>query len=112
MAQPAGYSKNLLNINPLWEKASAEPPLEWSRWAAILEMAVFAKDGVEVRNLLRAKPPLVEPLEPIYKVEITGETKAQRKNRDIRNQEKRVDWDNQVLKAREKGVLCNSFKFA
>ena len=65
MAQPAGYSKNPLNINPFWEKTSAEPPVEWSKWAAIVEMAVFAKDGVEVRNLLRAKPPLVEPPEPI-----------------------------------------------
>ena len=53
MAQPAGYSKNLLNINPFWEKASSEPPLEWSKWAAIFEMAVFAKDGIEVRNLQR-----------------------------------------------------------
>ena len=83
MAQPAGYSKNPLNINPFWVKASAEPPLGWSKWAAILEMAVIAKDGIEVRNLLRAKPPLVEPTEPIYEVEIISETEAQRKNRDI-----------------------------
>ena len=80
MAQPAGYSKNPLNINPFWEKASAEPPLEWSKWAAILEMAVFAKDGNEKWNLLRARPTLVEPAEPVYEVEITGETEAQRKN--------------------------------
>ena len=46
-------------------------------------MAVFAKDGIEVRNLLRTKPPLVEPSEPIYEFEITGETEAQRKNRDV-----------------------------
>ena len=31
MAQPAGYSKNLLNTNPFWERASAEPPLEWTK---------------------------------------------------------------------------------
>ena len=111
MAQPAGYSKNPLNINPFWEKASAEPPLEWSKRAAILEMAVFAKDGIEVRKLLRTKPPLVEPSEPIYEVEITGETEAQRKNRDVQNQEKRVGWENHMIKAREKGVLCNSFRW-
>ena len=81
MAQPPGYSKNPLNINPFLEKASAEPPLEWSNWAAIFEMAVFAKDGIEVRNLQRKKPPLVEPTEPIYEVEINGETEAQTKNR-------------------------------
>ena len=109
MVQPAGFSKNPLNINPLWEKASAEPPLEWSKWAAIVEKAVFAKDGIEVRKLQRTKPPLVDPTEPIYELEITGETEEQKKNREVRNQETRIGWKNHVLKAREKGVLCNFF---
>ena len=64
MAQSALYSKNPLNINPFWEKNSSEPPLEWSKWAAIFEMALFVKDGIEVRNLQRNK--LVELIEPIY----------------------------------------------
>ena len=80
MAQPAGYSKNPLNTRRFWEKASSEPPLEWSKWAAIFEMAVFATKGIEVRNLQRNRPPLVEPTEPIYEVKINGETDAQRKN--------------------------------
>ena len=111
MAQSAGYSKNPLNNNPFWERTSAEPPLEWSKWAAILEMAVFAKDGIEIRNLLRARPTLVELAEPVYEIEIMGETEAQRKNRELRNQEKRVGWENYVIKAREKGVLCNSYRW-
>ena len=74
-------------------------------------MAVFAKDGIEIRNLLRARPTLVEPSEPVYELEITGETEAQRKNREVRNQEKRVDWENHVIKAREKVVLCISYRW-
>ena len=74
-------------------------------------MAVFAKDGVEIRNLLRRRPQLVEPSEPVYEVEITVETEAQKKNRELPNQEKRVGWENHVIKAREKGVLCNSFRW-
>ena len=42
MVQPPGFSKKSPNINPFWGRASAEPPLEWTKWAAILEMAVFA----------------------------------------------------------------------
>ena len=53
MAQSARYSNNPLNINPFWGKASAEPPLEWSKRAAIFELAVFAKDGIEVGNFQR-----------------------------------------------------------
>ena len=111
MAQPPGFSNNPLNINPFRERALAEPPLEWTKWAAILEMAVFANDGIEIRNLLRSKPPPAEPSEQIYEVDIPGETKAQKKNPNIHNQKKRVGWENHVIKAREKGVLCNSFKW-
>ena len=79
MAQPAGYSKTALNIYPFWEKMSVEPLLEWSKWAAILEMAVFTKNGIEVRNLLRARPSLVKPSELIYEVEITAKQGHRRK---------------------------------
>ena len=65
-------------------------------------MAVFAKDGIEIRNLLRARPTLVEPAEPVYELEITGETEAQRKNHKVSNQEKRVGLENHVIKARRK----------
>ena len=111
MAQPAGCSKNPLKFNPFWERASAEPPLEWTKWAAIMEMAVFAKDGIEIRNVLRARPTLVEPAEPEYELERQGETDSQRKNRQVRNQEKRIGWENHVIKARGKGVLCNSYRW-
>ena len=77
-------------------------------------MAVFTKNGFEVRNLQRNKPPLVEPTEPepIHEVEINGEIDAQKKNREVRNQEKRIiGWENHVVKAQEKGVLCNSFRW-
>ena len=50
MAQPAEYSKNPLNTDPFWEKASAESPLEWSKWAAIYEMTVFVKGGIEEKK--------------------------------------------------------------
>ena len=61
-----------MNVNHFWEKAPAESPLDWSKWAAILEMAIFAKDGIEVRNLLRTKPPIIEPAEPIYEAKENG----------------------------------------
>ena len=90
---------------------SVEPPLEWSMWAAILEIAVFAKVGIEILNLLRARPTLVEPTEPVYELEKTGNTEAQRKNREVRIQEKRSGWENHVIKARQKGLLCNSYRW-
>ena len=72
-------------------------------------MADLSKDGIKVRKLLRTKPPLIEPADPIYEVKITVEMEAQKKKHDVRNQEKWVGWEKRLQKAREKGVLCNSF---
>ena len=95
--------ENPLNFNPFWEEASAEPPLEWSKWAAVLEMAVFAKDEIEVRNLLRTKPPLIKPAKPIYEVKITGKT--ERRTKLVTLETNRVEWENLVQKARDQ-VCC------
>ena len=112
MAQPAKLLKNPLNISPFWEKASTEPPLEWSKWAALFEMAVFAKDGIEVRNLPRNKPPLVERTEPIYEVEIMGETKPKRKTGKLEIKKRESGGiTTSAGRTREKGVLCISFRW-
>ena len=52
-------------------------------------MAVPAKDGIEIQYLLRTRPQLVEPTEPVFEVKITGEMEVQRKNREVRIQEKK-----------------------
>ena len=70
-------------------------------------MAVFAKDGIEVLILLRSKPGVLDPTETTYEIEIDGKTEAQKRNRDFRNQETEVTWENNVIKTRDKGVLCN-----
>ena len=82
---PAVSAKNPLNIISFWEKASPKPPLEWSKWVALVELAFFAIDEIEIRNLLRDKPGVTLPTKPILAVEIQGETDAQRRNRDVRN---------------------------
>ena len=86
MAHQGGFSKNPLYINPFWKKSSAELPFEWSKWAELHEMAVFAKDRIEVRNLLKAKLALFVPAESILEVVITGGTEAQKKKRDVKTQ--------------------------
>ena len=86
MAQSAGY-KNPLTIPPFWLKSTAEPPLERTKWTAMMEMAILAKDGIDVWALLCAKSPNIEPTEPIYELEINGETEVEKRKRDIRNQE-------------------------
>ena len=56
MAQPA-VTKNPLGITPFWQKASAEPPLEWDKWNQQLFLGIIAKDGVNLKKLLQNKLP-------------------------------------------------------
>ena len=73
----------------------------------MMKMAVFAKDGLEVRDLLRTKPPIVKPHESICKIKIR-QKEAQKCNQDICNQEQKVNWENNAIKFRDRGVLCNN----
>ena len=75
----------------------------------MMEMPLFAKYGIEVRFLLSVKPPVTEPTEPTYEVEITGETEAQKINRGIRNQEKRVTWEKNVRKAKARAYCVKRY---
>ena len=55
MAQSA-VQKNPLNIEPFWQKASANPPTPWERWATLVEIAVYARDGIILLDLNADKP--------------------------------------------------------
>ena len=94
MAQPA-LTKNPLGITPFWQKASAEPPVEWDKWNQQLFLGIIAKDGMNLNKLLRNPPAVRKPQEPGYELNIEGETDKQIRDRNLRNQEKRVAWENQ-----------------
>ena len=92
MAQPA-VTKNPLGVTPFWQKASPEPPLEWDKWNQQLFLGIVAKDGVNLKKLLL--PSIRKPQEPGYELPVEGETGKQMRDRNLRNQEKRVAWENQ-----------------
>ena len=66
-----------------------------------MEMAILAKDRIYVRILLPPKAPITNSTEPVYELEINGETEAVKQKRDLKNQEKKVDRENNTTKIRE-----------
>ena len=97
--QSARCSKNPLNIN--------EPRLDWSKWAARREIAVFAKYGIKVRNLVRARPALIEPADYKRTQNIWLRRSTEEKTR--RKKSREAGWlEKRFQKAREGGVLSNS----
>ena len=94
MAQRA-LTKNALDIAPFWQKTSAEPPTEWEKWNQQLYLGTVAKDELNLQKLLRDPSTVRKPQEPGYEIPIEGETQSQTRDRNIRNQEKKIQWDNQ-----------------
>ena len=57
----------------------------------MMEMAVLAKDGIEVRTLLRARPRIKEPTEPIYELEVNNETEIENGNEIYKTRRKKFE---------------------
>ena len=94
MAQPA-VTKNPLWITSFWQKASTEPPIEWDKWNQQLFLGIIAKDGINLQKISHDLPPIQKPQEPGNELPIEGETNTHIRDRNLRNQEKRVVWENQ-----------------
>ena len=47
-------------------------------------MAMRAKNGIDIRHLLKDKPTLFDPTKAMYKIEMQWETEAQKKNMYLR----------------------------
>ena len=104
MAQSA-VQKNPLNIEPYWQKTSANPPTPWERWATLVEIAVYARDGITLLDLdgdKATEEELVLPPEPVY--EVAAETR----NREIRNAERKSVWIAKCKQLEEVGAYIKT----
>ena len=73
-------------------------PVEWPIWAATLKLAIMAKNSINVDSLLKHKPDrkdLTYPTEPTNEPPTENETQAQHREGDLRNNKRKVDWDNE-----------------
>ena len=106
MAQSA---KTPLGVNPFWEQG-ATPPIEWKQWLSTLKMAILARDSIEVDKLLKLKPQptdLFYPTLPTYEAEFEGETEDEARNREQRNERRRVDFENECKVIERKGAMVD-----
>ena len=108
MAQPAADSKKTpLHIEAFWEKPTATPPLTWDKWTQQWKLALLAKEGIQLDNLLNDPPSTVTyPPEPTYEEPVENHTQATERDRKVRNQQLKVNWQNRCKKFDEIGILC------
>ena len=70
----------------------------------------MARDSIEVDKLLGLKPrptDLFYPTLPTYEEEIEGETDDEARNREQRNERRRVDFENECKVIERKGALVD-----
>ena len=55
------------HVDAFWEKTTAIPPLTWDKWTQQWKLALLAKEGIQLENLLNDPPTAITyPPEPIY----------------------------------------------
>ena len=96
---------------PFFWESGMEPPVEWPTWAATLKLAIMAKNSINVDSLLKQKPDIKDltyPAEPTYEPAIENETQAQHRERDIRNNKRKADWENECKQIAFRGPFVEN----
>ena len=90
--------KSPLGIQPFWEKATLEPPLQWEYWRTQLKLAILAREGIVV-DLLLADPPehVVLPPELAYEDAVENRSAQSERDRRTRNEQAKTAWKKQLL---------------
>ena len=96
-----------LGIDPFWDKPTPDPHLRWEKWRVQYKLALLAKENIILDTLLRPKPEMVElPLEPIYEETIVGASAQSERERNARNAQQNMNWQNKCQRLIEVGIMC------
>ena len=91
---------------PLYWESGANPPQEWPSWLSTFKLAIMAKENLHVEQILRLKPTTADrfyPTVPSYEEIIEGANDKESRKRQIRNERRRVDWENECRINRNRG---------
>ena len=109
MAQSAlkGSGKSPLGIQPFWEKATLEPPLQWEYWRTQLKLAILAQEGIVVDILLADTPEhVILPPEPAYEDAVENPTAQSKRDRRTRNEQANTAWKNHCQRVAAVGIYA------
>ena len=97
---------------PLYWESGANSPQEWPSWLSTFKLAVMVKENLHVDQLLRLKPTAADlfyPTLPSYEDVIEGTNEEETRKRQIRNERRRVDWENECRATRNRGPMLDRY---
>ena len=108
MAQPARESRQTpLSIEPFWEPPTSDPPIRWEQWRIQVKLAILARENILLDTLIQPKTTAVKlPVATKYELAIEDSTEDTERERQIRNNQLKLQWELKCQKKTEAGVLC------
>ena len=97
---------------PLFWETGANPNQEWAQCFSTFKLAVMAKENLKVHKLLRTKPTpadLFYPAMPSLEEQRPNETEEELRKRDIRNQRRKIDWENECKTIEFRGPYVDRY---
>ena len=106
LAQPANKCTPL-GMDAFWDKPTPDPPLRWEKWTVEYKLAVLAEENIILDPPLGPKHQMVDlPLEPIYEETIVISSAQSNRERNARNAQQKMNWQNMCQRLIEIGIMC------
>ena len=106
----AQSKKSPIGVTLYWE--SANPTIKWQTLLSTFKMAVMAKENMHADQLLRLKPTsadLFYPTIPTYGERIENSNEEEDRKREIRNEQRKVDWENECKHIQKRGPMIHRY---
>ena len=101
--------KTPLSIKPFWERARSDPPIRWEKWRMHVKLAINARENITLDTLLQTRPTHVRlPLKPKYEMATEDATEHTELDRQIRNNQLKIQWELKCQKNTEAGILLGN----
>ena len=97
---------------PLFWESGANPTNEWQTWFSTFKMPVMAKENMHVDLLLRLKPTINDLFYssmPMFEERVENANEEEERKREIRNERRKVDWENECKQIRNRGPMIDRF---
>ena len=94
-----------LGTDAFWDKPTSDPPLCWEKWRMQYKLTLLAKEKISLDTLLGPKPEMVVlQFEPMYEETIIGSSAQSERERNARNAQQKMNWQNKSQRLIEVGI--------
>ena len=96
MAQSNSNESNVRGIPSFWQNHTVDPPITWEEWSDLFQLAIIAKENIDIENLLNPTERYHSP-PPTLENRPENESDAQKTSRIERNIQEQKRFDDEEM---------------